>query len=218
MILGSRRTRGVRRTAPGKTAERLLHGAPGPVGLVPWDYEAASIGPIKRWPSPTSTPRTVVQPSLLRSRYAPNCTPNRQLVTVIGRTPESRRRWVSQAFIGTRNEHSFAAALEEASRILPEGLTSTTRLLGGPVVDALGDLRPEDADVLVPAARGLRPGPRVGYSSAASRHASSGTRDYRSLIVPRNPKRRQVSGLDYDRTFGMRACPSNGWAREESTR
>jgi hypothetical protein len=48
VILGSRKTRGVRRTAPGNTAERLLHGAPGPVGLVPWDYEADPVGPIKR--------------------------------------------------------------------------------------------------------------------------------------------------------------------------
>ena len=48
VILGSRKTRGVRRTAPGNTAELLLDGAPGPVGLVPWDYEADPVGPIKR--------------------------------------------------------------------------------------------------------------------------------------------------------------------------
>ena len=48
LILGSRKTRGVRRTAPGNTAERLLHGAAGPVGLVPWDYEAAPDVPVRR--------------------------------------------------------------------------------------------------------------------------------------------------------------------------
>ena len=62
VILGSRKTRGVRRTAPGNTAERLLHGAPGPVGLVPWDYEADLVGRSSGWRRPMSTPRTVAPP------------------------------------------------------------------------------------------------------------------------------------------------------------
>jgi len=37
VVVGSRKTRGVRRTAPGSTADRLLQGAPGPVVIVPWD-------------------------------------------------------------------------------------------------------------------------------------------------------------------------------------
>ena len=77
----------------------------------------------------------------------------------------------------TRDVTALLEELTEASRILPEGLTPSTRLLGGPVVDALADLRPEDADVLVCGSRvTVR---RVGCSSAASPHGSSGMRDCR---------------------------------------
>ena len=38
VVLGSRRTRGMRRTYPGTTAERLLQGSPAPVAMVPWGY------------------------------------------------------------------------------------------------------------------------------------------------------------------------------------
>ena len=48
VIVGSRKTRGVRRTALGSTAGRLLQGAPGPVTLVPWDYEAGPADQIRR--------------------------------------------------------------------------------------------------------------------------------------------------------------------------
>ena len=48
VIVGSRKTRGVRRTALGSTAGRLLQGAPGPVALVPWDYDTDPADPIRR--------------------------------------------------------------------------------------------------------------------------------------------------------------------------
>lgn len=47
-VLGSKDTKGVRRTGPGSTAERLLTGAPGPVVLVPWDYEEAPNPQVRR--------------------------------------------------------------------------------------------------------------------------------------------------------------------------
>ena len=77
VILGSRKTRGVRRTAPGNTAERLLHGAPGPVGLVPWDYEAGSIGPIRRVAvAYIDTEDGRAAPHCCGGYAPPNCTPN----------------------------------------------------------------------------------------------------------------------------------------------
>lgn len=38
VVIGSRKTRGLRRTYPGSTAERLLQGAPAAVTVVPWGY------------------------------------------------------------------------------------------------------------------------------------------------------------------------------------
>jgi nucleotide-binding universal stress UspA family protein len=78
----------------------------------------------------------------------------------------------------------FQSALKDASGHLPEGLTWSTRLLGGPVVDALADLRPEDADVLVCGSRGYGPARRVllgGVSSRLLRHARLPV-----IIVPRS--------------------------------
>jgi nucleotide-binding universal stress UspA family protein len=89
--------------------------------------------------------------------------------------------WV--AYYRDEERGSFAAALEEPSRILPDGLTPTTRLLGGPVVDALADLRPEDADVLVCGSRGYGPACRAllgGVSSRLLGHARLPV-----IVVPR---------------------------------
>ena len=69
----------------------------------------------------------------------------------------------------TRDVTALLEELTEASRILPEGLTPSTRLLGGPVVDALADLRPEDADVLVCGSRGYGPARRVLLGCVSSR-------------------------------------------------
>ncbi len=183
VILGSRRTRGVRRTAPGNTAERLLHGAPGPVGLVPWDYEAGSIGPIKRVAVAYIDTEDGRAALTAAAGMASELHAELQLVTVM---PDTRvtPAMGEPSIYRDEERDSFAAALEEASRILPEGLTSTTRLLGGPVVDALGDLRPEDADVLVCGSRGYGPARRVllgGVSSRLLGHARLPV-----IIVPRN--------------------------------
>jgi nucleotide-binding universal stress UspA family protein len=48
VVLGSRKTRGLRRTSPGSTAERLLQGSTGPVALVPWDYETTEDNDLAR--------------------------------------------------------------------------------------------------------------------------------------------------------------------------
>lgn len=59
----------------------------------------------------------------------------------------------------------------------------STRLLEGPVVDALADLRPEDADLLVCGSRGYGPARRVllgGVSARVLRHARIPV-----MVVPR---------------------------------
>jgi len=173
VILGSRKTRGVRRTAPGSTAERLLHGAPGPVGLVPWDYEAAQLGPIKRVAVAYIDTEDGRAALLAGANMALEMHAELQLVTV---TPDTRvMPSMGEPSIYRDEERDvFASALEQASRILPGGLTPTMRLLGGPVVDALADLHPEDVDVLVCGSRGYGPARRVllgGVSSRLLRHA-----------------------------------------------
>ena len=89
----------------------------------------------------------------------------------------------------TRDVTALLEELTEASRILPEGLTPSTRLLGGPVVDALADLRPEDADVLVCGSRGYgpaRPGaPRRRLLTAPRACATAG--DCRSANLRSSP-------------------------------
>jgi nucleotide-binding universal stress UspA family protein len=183
VILGSRKTHGVRRTAPGNTAERLLHGAPGPVGLVPWDYEAAPDVPIRRVAVAYIDTEDGRAALLAAASMALELHAELQLVTV---TPDTRvmPSLGEPSIYRDEERDSYAAALDEASRILPEGLVPSTRLLGGPVVDALADLRPEDADVLVCGSRGYGPARRVllgGVSSRLLRHARLPV-----IVVPRN--------------------------------
>jgi hypothetical protein len=176
LILGSRKTRGVRRTAPGNTAERLLHGAPGPVGLVPWDYEAASVGPIKRVAVAYIDTEDGRAALTAAAGMALELHAELQLVTVM---PDTRvmPSLGEPSIYRDEERDSFAAALEEASRILPEGLTPSTRLLGGrwltpwPICD-------RKTQMYWSAAPGVTVR-RVGCSSAASPHGSSGMRDCR---------------------------------------
>ena len=48
LVLGARRARGLRRTYPGSTAERLLQGSASPVTIVPSDYAAREDGALGR--------------------------------------------------------------------------------------------------------------------------------------------------------------------------
>ena len=140
LILGSRlKTRGVRRTAPGNTAERLLHGAPGPVGLVPWDYEAAPDVPVRRVAVAYINTEDGRAALLTAASMALELHAELQLVTV---APDTRvmPSLGEPSIYRDEERDSYAAALDEASRILPEGLVPSTGLLGGPVVDALADL------------------------------------------------------------------------------
>ena len=47
LVLGARRARGLRRTYPGSTAERLLHGSAIPIAIVPSDYAIRHTGPLR---------------------------------------------------------------------------------------------------------------------------------------------------------------------------
>jgi nucleotide-binding universal stress UspA family protein len=47
LVLGARKARGLRRTYPGSTAERLLHGSAIPIAIVPSDYAVRHSGTLK---------------------------------------------------------------------------------------------------------------------------------------------------------------------------
>jgi len=183
VILGSLKTRGVRRTAPGSTAERLLHGAPGPVAIVPLDYEAGPVGPIRRLAVAYVDTQDGHVALAAAGHMALELKAELQLVTVVPDTRVAPAMGEPSVYRDEERD-SFEGALKEASGHLPEGLVWSTRLLSGPVVDALADLRPEDADVLVCGSRGYGPACRVllgGVSSRLLRHARIPV-----VVVPRS--------------------------------
>ena len=78
---------------------------------------------------------------------------------------------------------AFEEALAGAASTVPAEVSTSVRLLEGPVVDALADLRPDDADLLVCGSRGYGPARRVllgGVSSRLLKHARLPV-----IVVPR---------------------------------
>jgi nucleotide-binding universal stress UspA family protein len=176
-ILGSRNTKGVRRTAPGNTADRLLTGAPGPVVVVPWDYEELTAPEVRRVAvAYIDTPDGAAALEAARA-YAKEVAASVDLLSVVPDSIVRPSLGEPRRFTEGQRE-DFAASLRAAAR--PD---ERTRLLDGPVVDALADVRPEDADLLVCGSRGYGPARRVllgGVSARLLRHARIPV-----MVVPR---------------------------------
>lgn len=176
-VLGSKPTAGVRRTSTGSTAERLLTGAPGAVVLVPWDYEESV---------PERTGRVSVafvdtpdgRAALTRARsVAAELSAALEVVSVLPDTLVRPALGEPRRFAQAQRD-DFAAAARSAVAG-DEGV----RLVDGPVVDALADLRPEDTDLLVCGSRGYGPARRVllgGVSARLLKHARVPV-----MVVPR---------------------------------
>lgn len=167
-VLGSRNGRGGRRTSPGSTADRLLTGAPGTVVLVPWDYEESPGGRIERvtvaW---VDTPDGDAALGTARA-FAAELGAAVEIVSVLPDTLV-RPSLGEPGRFAAEQRADFASALQSAAQ---EG--ETTRLLEGPVVDALADLTAADTDLLVVGSRGYGPARRVllgGVSSRVLKHA-----------------------------------------------
>jgi nucleotide-binding universal stress UspA family protein len=173
VVVGSRKTRGIRRTAPGSTAERLLHGAPGPVCLVPWDYEERPADPIRRVAvAYVDTPdgRAALAAAV---GFARELGAELQLTTVLPDTRVQPSLGEPLRFAADQRA-AFEQSLESAAATAPAEVRTSTRLLEGPVVDALADVRPDDVDLLVCGSRGYGPARRVllgGVSSRLLKHA-----------------------------------------------
>jgi nucleotide-binding universal stress UspA family protein len=173
LVLGSRRTRGMRRTFPGSTADRLLHGAAAPVAVVPWGYADTEERPLRTVAVAfVDTPegRVAFQHAAL---IATHLSARLVVLTVV---PDTR---VIPGLGETRlfedaSRRGYQQSLDAVVASAPEGLDVTGRLLPGPVVDALSDLTFEDCDLLVCGSRGYGPVRRVllgGVSSRVVRHS-----------------------------------------------
>lgn len=182
LVLGSRKTRGLRRTAPGSTAERLLHGAPGPVALVPWDYEGTPVEAIRTVAVAfVDTPdgRAALQAA---AGMAGELGAALRVVTVLPDTRVAPALGEPHRFAEAQRAEFADAQAAAVSRLMAHVEASTT-LLDGPVVDALADIRPGEADLLVCGSRGYGPARRVllgGVSSRLLRHARVPV-----IVVPR---------------------------------
>jgi len=168
VIVGSRKTRGVRRTALGSTAGRLLQGAPGPVTLVPWDYETGTADQIRRVAVAfVDTPdgRTALTGA---QAMATELSAQLTVITVLPDTRVSPAMGEPHRFADEQRE-AFRAALENSLRGSDSSLSARTKLLEGPVVDTLADLGSEDYDVLVCGSRGYGPARSVLLGGVSSR-------------------------------------------------
>ncbi len=182
VALGSRKSRGLRRTNPGSTAERLLQGSATPVALVPWDYESAEDHELARivvayvdTPDGQAALRQAVS---IAARLGASL----ELVSVVPDTRVIPSMGDIRRF-GHEQRAAYVEALDRALAGLPEGTKATGRLIDGSVVDALADITPDAADLLVCGSRGYGPARRVllgGVSSRVLRHARVPV-----IVVPR---------------------------------
>lgn len=173
VVLGSRRTRGLRRTYPGSTAERLLDGSPVPVAVVPWGYADAEVQPLTKVAVAfVDTPDGHVALDH-GARIAAHLDAELEVLSVVPDTRVVPTLGDVDRF-GHEQRASYQESLDAALAKLPEELKASGRLLDGPVVDALADVRPGEADLLVCGSRGYGPVRRVllgGVSARVVRHA-----------------------------------------------
>ncbi|MFL6064589.1 MAG: universal stress protein [Friedmanniella sp.] len=182
VVLGSRKSRGTRRTNPGSTAERLLQGAPVAVGLVPWGYDDSADTDLSRITvGYLDTPDGRVALTAA-TRIAQRLHARLEVVTVVPDTRVVPSLGDPRPF--RMEQHaSYRQSLDAAVAGLPADVRATGRLLDGPTVDALADLTPDETDLLVCGSRGYGPTRRVllgGVSSRVLRHARVPV-----LVVPR---------------------------------
>lgn len=181
VVLGSRRTRGLRRTYPGTTAERLLQGSPAPVAMVPYGYDDGADGDADAGVEPplrtvavafVDTPDGHVALAHA-ARMALHLSARLRVVSVV---PDTR---VLPSLgdlrpLAAEQVEQFRTALELAVAGLPSELDAVADLRPGPVVDALAELTADDCDLLVCGSRSYGPVRSVllgGVSSRLVRHA-----------------------------------------------
>jgi nucleotide-binding universal stress UspA family protein len=173
LVLGSRRTRGLRRTFPGSTADRLLHGTAAPVAVVPWGYADTEQRPLAQVAvAYVDTPeaRVAFAHAVLIAQHLS------ARLTVLSVVPDTRvvPGLAEPRLFSEELRRGYQDSLDAVVATAPADLEVTGRLLAGPVVDALSDLTYADCDLLVCGSRGYGPVRRVllgGVSSRVVRHS-----------------------------------------------
>ncbi len=173
LVLGSHRHRGMRRTFPGSTADRLLHGAGAPVTIVPWGYadlDSRTLSRVAVAYVDTPDGREAFRHAY---RIAAHLGGSLTVLSVVPDTRVVPGLGESRQFSATQR-HGYQASLDEVVKSAPAGLPVTGKLLPGPVVDALAELSLDEYDLLVIGSRGYGPVRRVllgGVSSRVVRHS-----------------------------------------------
>lgn len=173
VVLGSRRTRGMRRTYPGTTAERLLQGSPAPVVMVPWGYADQPAGTVERIAvAYVDTPDGQVALEHA-GRMAAHLSAELTVLSVVPDTLVQPTIGDTRQF-GSAQAGGYQESSDRALALLPAGVRARAELRPGPVVDALTELSPSECDLLVCGSRGYGPLRSVllgGVSSRVVRHS-----------------------------------------------
>jgi len=172
VVLGTRRA-GRRRTFPGSTAQRLMQGSALPVAIVPWGYADTADGPLESVAAAyVDTPdgRVALEHAV---RIAAHLSGRLQIVSVV---PDTRvlPGLGEPRLYGQGQRQDYRRALDEAVIAAGSQVEVSGDLRDGPVVEALTELSPADADLLVCGSRGYGPIRRVllgGVSSRVVRHS-----------------------------------------------
>lgn len=173
LVLGARRARGLRRTYPGSTAERLLHGAAIPVAIVPSGYadrEGERLQRVTVAFIDTPDGKAAVDTAV---RITKHLNAELAIVSVVPDTRVTPPMGEPIRFAGGQAD-TFREALDSAVASVGEHVSVTGRLLEGPIVDALVELGADDTDLLIIGSRGYGPVASVllgGVSSRVVRHA-----------------------------------------------
>jgi nucleotide-binding universal stress UspA family protein len=172
VIVGTSQEAGLTRTLLGTSTERLLHGAPAPVTVVPpgWRQSAPErISSIGVAYLDTRDGREALRRAV---RVALRIPARLTLYTVLGQSSERYSYLVGrtdeQAFWDKARD-SYGKALEFAAVDVPAELEPRIVLLEGAVVDSLAALGPDDVDVLICGSRGYGPVRRVLLGGVSSR-------------------------------------------------
>lgn len=190
VVLGSHRHTQERHTLPGSTGERILHGSPWPVAIVPRRYHDTVVDE----PFRTVTVAYIDTPDghealTWAAGLAERTGAELRAVTVIDKPSDRYLRKAEETaseFAAKAGESSLKTA-QAAVGALPHSIRRTVMVLAGPVVDVLATLgleRPDLAtDVLVVGSRGYGPVRRT-LLGGVSHHLVLHTR-VPLIVVPR---------------------------------